>query len=345
MAFYAIAAGAKGINYFMYPTERRPGGKTILHGLGEYPKLCEAVKEINEELEAVAPLIPISHPVNLARTDAKGLRTWALLYGPEAVLVVLINENYRSVRDGFEVNPVKDVRVSLPVLPWLKPREVVLLSKDSAMPLPVEEHNGEILLRVGEVNTAKLVLISAREGLAKELLAQAKARREWRTKRLHEIVQERERRKREQKALKEQVLTKFKDYAVRSVPIRAYGIAREQLWNPQGEKWNAWEWYDEKGGKRYGVSWKVSVPAERAGKEHIFYVNLRLVGIPATLRLVDSKGKKIAERKIEPSSEYRVLVWHVVFPTEGEYRIELVQEGKGYEHGKVAKVAFVVPHR
>jgi hypothetical protein len=47
-----------------------------------------------------------------------------LICGEDAVLVVVVNENYRCDSEGFFPTPARDVTFTFSKLPWLSPRNV-----------------------------------------------------------------------------------------------------------------------------------------------------------------------------------------------------------------------------
>ena len=97
-AFYAIAAGAKGLSYWWY----LPSKPAVGLGAAEpgARALWREVGLIGAELRTAAPLITRSSPMSLPVTATPKVWVKALAVGLDALLLVVVNDDYTNDREG-----------------------------------------------------------------------------------------------------------------------------------------------------------------------------------------------------------------------------------------------------
>ncbi|MDW8105594.1 MAG: hypothetical protein RMK92_11325 [Armatimonadota bacterium] len=172
MTLYAIAAGARGLFGYGHHTERTT---TYLHrGSGEFPEVWHAIGEVYRELGYVAPLLAVAHPTSLARASAPNALVSTLVAGEEALLLVVLNEDYVQERHTLRVNPVT-VQIQLPKLPWLEPRLAWLVKPTGFAVLPLQRTPEGTALTLQRLETAQLVLVAAKDTIARMLQQQYEA--------------------------------------------------------------------------------------------------------------------------------------------------------------------------
>ena len=159
-AFYAIAAGAKGLSYWWYS----PGKPAV--GLGakepDAQALWREVGLIGAELRTAGPLITRSSPLALPMTAASP-RLWVktLAAGLDALLVVVVNDDYTNDRAGTNIKPVANARVKFIPPAWLETREVFEILSTGTKDLPHNSREGQLELDLGTVDVTRLVVITS----------------------------------------------------------------------------------------------------------------------------------------------------------------------------------------
>jgi len=118
MLHYAVGAGARGLFNYIHCTEQ--SGSMISHGTREFPDLWREIGRTYRALDRVAPLLALAHPSRLATTADRKVWVSALLAGPSAILLVVVNEDYEQQAKSCRFNTKRDLTVELPKLPWLK---------------------------------------------------------------------------------------------------------------------------------------------------------------------------------------------------------------------------------
>ncbi|MFP3902630.1 MAG: hypothetical protein ACLFWB_00175, partial [Armatimonadota bacterium] len=107
--FTALAAGAKSLQW--YPAH---GSR----GLLKHPAMWNAVGETNGELHQLLPLLSIGTPIGEPLVDNENILARTILCGDRALVVVLVNKNYTSTPENFEIEAVEQatVRVRVPTI-------------------------------------------------------------------------------------------------------------------------------------------------------------------------------------------------------------------------------------
>ena len=110
-AFYAIAAGAKGLSYWWY----LPGKPAVGLGANEpgARALWREVGLIGAELRTAAPLITRSSPFALPVTASPKIWVKSLAVGLDSVILLVVNDDYINDREGTKITPVADAVLKL----------------------------------------------------------------------------------------------------------------------------------------------------------------------------------------------------------------------------------------
>lgn len=166
MTLYAIAAGARGLFGYGHHTERT--SRYLHRGSGEFPEVWRAIGEVYREIEHVAPLLASAHPTAIARADLPTVLISTLVTGEDALLLVVVNEDYVQERHRLRVNPVT-VRMKVPELPWLTPRFAWLVKHTGFESLPLKTSGDGATIALSGLETAGLVLVAQAEAVARTL--------------------------------------------------------------------------------------------------------------------------------------------------------------------------------
>jgi hypothetical protein len=159
--FYALAAGAKAFSYWWYT----PYGE--FHGCGSSDPAGVALWREIGLLGALArtagPLLVQSCPAELAVKAPPRLMVRTLLAGRDAVLVLVMNEQVASDRQGTVVVPVEKPRLSVTVPAWLKPGDAFEISEHGVSDVSWTPDGGDIRLEPESIQIARMFVIAPSE--------------------------------------------------------------------------------------------------------------------------------------------------------------------------------------
>jgi len=188
MAYYGVAAGAKGQCYYAYNSD----GKGDF-GLEYNPNLLAAIGRINHTLQTLSPLLLQSYPAEgiVTRTSVSGQDNdsslWhkTLLCADGSVILVLVNHNFTSNASGFNYRSLKNIQLILDSPPWAPLKQAVCVNGDGVSVLDGltgGKSNGQVRLSIPELHVAEIVVLSVSEKTGQYLRARhhqlAKQRKE-----------------------------------------------------------------------------------------------------------------------------------------------------------------------
>ena len=343
MLHYALGAGARGLFNYIHCSEKSK--RFMSHGSREYPDVWHAIGRTYREVEHVAPLLAQAHPTKLATADRDKVYVSTLLAGPDALLLVCVNERYEQQAHAFPYDPQTDVKLSVPALPWLKPKAAWVVREDDFEPLPLIKEGGRTQVTLGRLDVAGIVLVAAKPALVKPLAARYNARQQkignallaaWRQKQAAAAAQEVARRR---------ITGEFADCVVKGTGIGAYGIKNRAFWNPHKEAYWAFEFgrNDAAEDRGRGAEWRIPVSAKQAGQEHTIYTVCGTWGRPARFTLVAPDGKELLRREISGRFEGALVTLKATFPVAGEYVLRFIQDGPGPKGGRITSSIYVIP--
>ncbi len=123
---YLLGEGVKNFWGYGYPSECCQG--LLFHGAVDLPEVWTAVANMARMLSLVKDEVQLSHPISWAQGRPAKVRVSTLLCGRDHALVVVINESFQSVREGFSSDPVQAPLFAFPDLPWLRVQKVERLT-------------------------------------------------------------------------------------------------------------------------------------------------------------------------------------------------------------------------
>lgn len=166
MAFYALGAGAKGINYFLHSG----GIYSIVTGMvktgrkAEGEALWEGVGQLNRQLRWAGPWLVRAYPVAAEVEATEGLWVRTLLSGPEGLVVILVNQQARGTGKGYQPAPLRNVRLRVEQLPWLEEVRVRRVTPGGFETLPVRTEGHRWEVRLPEVEEGEILIFSGALG-------------------------------------------------------------------------------------------------------------------------------------------------------------------------------------
>lgn len=167
MAYYAVAAGAKGLSWWWFSQDSQcmgtgandPAAKALWNEIGI----------IGAEVRTAGPLITASCPVPAKIEASRWLWTRALLCGVDTLAVVVTNDNILSDRVGTVYKPVENARVSLKLPAWLRPRDCFEISEDGVADVKWKASPNGFGLELGTVNLSRMIIVTSDAGLRQRL--------------------------------------------------------------------------------------------------------------------------------------------------------------------------------
>ncbi|MBN1345419.1 MAG: hypothetical protein JXQ73_22185 [Phycisphaerae bacterium] len=343
MMLYALGCGARGLVSYIHCSEKV--GTWIGHGTNEFPDLWYEQGRVYRSLALLDDLIRIAHPLTIESNRPDKLWIATLAAGPDAMLVIVVNDNYTSSRDVFDQTPARNVRLSLACPQWICPNRCVRIDDGHAQPVALRVTGGQVELQVGDVVAGALLLISQETTLPDRLTTEFERKQ---TRLGAALLKSRQQAlAREARRADEMRTIPFRHRACKTDgrAIGGYGVSRPELWNPNREQHNTLEYWQAKGNDRMGVAWEFDVPPDRAGKPHTFIWMGRIWGTGQatghmTLRAAD--GKQLAATPVAPGL-VQIHRWNIVPSAPGKHTIELIQDHNGEKGGQIAKAAYVAP--
>lgn len=167
-AYYAIAAGATGLSYWWYT----PVAPCVGCGDRDDPRARRLWREIGilgAELRTVGSLITRSCPARVETRAPKTLWVRTLLCGLDSALVLVVNDDIASDREGTVWTPVEDAVVSVRLPEWLADAAVFEVSADGVRDAEVAREGAETRFSLGKVELTRLVVVSTVPGLREQL--------------------------------------------------------------------------------------------------------------------------------------------------------------------------------
>lgn len=174
MAYYGVAAGAKGQCYYSY------GG---VYGedrnVAQNPSLLATIGGINHTLQTLSPLLLQSYPAEGIITQAtvngqNDSNLWyrTLLCTDGKVSLVLVNRNFVSDTSGFTYTPLQNVQITLKSPPWLTLRWAMLVDSSGVFnlkDLSNPDASGRVTLSLSSLDIADIIVLSSSSKTGKRL--------------------------------------------------------------------------------------------------------------------------------------------------------------------------------
>jgi hypothetical protein len=181
-AFYAIAAGAKGLSYWWYSPSKPAVGLGAAEPAAR--DLWREVGLIGAELRTAGPLITRSSPVPLPVTASPKLWVRTLAAGLDSLLVVVVNDDYLNDREGTKISPVPNSSVRLTLPGWMEVKDAFEVVPLGTKEVARSTKSGELELDLGTVKVTRLVVVTADATLRARLQGEYQSRYAVNVKRL-----------------------------------------------------------------------------------------------------------------------------------------------------------------
>lgn len=361
--YHALAAGARGISYWWFT----PYGRHVGCGArdpGAHAMMQELAR-LNAEARAVSDLLAVgcaAHEPGSADPFAQGQPEWlmarTLLAGSDAAVIVLINRDHASDRQGTAYAPIPTARVTIDLPPWLEAEHCLRIAAGELHPLELTRDGNAATCELADVQLTELLVLADREAIIERVhrrwadlqprLAAVTGRsyEEWARGR-QQAEAEREQAIERRRA---ELFARYGELAERGSWVEAaerlgtYGYEAERTWNPTDAKYTAQTWWVGRGDVTddivKGLGWEPPEPGR--WRVAISYVPRGLY----RLRVVSAEGEVLAERELGARFPARAEVaeWTVEIPEGASLRfLQLGSDVGGEMWGRVSPLAVFVP--
>jgi len=338
---YALGAGARGFSGWEWFDEKSDFAD--FYGAPNYADVLDAVGQVYRRFALVSPLILQAHPTALATCTDEQVWVKTLICGGDALLLVVVNDDYEPLPSDFAHHPKREVEIRLPAIPWLKAGYAGKVDDGAFTPLTVAPGNGTTGLTLPELDTGAVILVAADARVTRALL-----------QRYHQHQAEvgltllrGSRRAADERAqtddLTRLIVGRYAPYVIDvSKPLAAYGVEQTGFWNPTQSKYPGLEWWTQEAPR--GGEWTVTIPEAQAGKRHTVYFQRERWSGGGYLRVeVRGPDGTLLFEKDRPTWDGPIPNFAVGFPRAGEYAIRLLDAGEGKPAGRLSRAIFVVP--
>ena len=160
--YASVAAGAHGICYYWYNANKEAGCQWVADTWAE-------IAILNRQLQLLAPWIGVGFPVDLSAKTPDKLWVKTVAAGTDALLVVMINRQYRSSPAGFTSTPLAQTPVELILPAGFTVASAVSIEADGPQAIAVTQAGPTARFNTGALEVGRLVLLTRRGDLLDRL--------------------------------------------------------------------------------------------------------------------------------------------------------------------------------
>jgi len=149
-----IAGGARGLIHYIHSGSQGGGEGS------RAPALWDAMAGLHEELKRVGQVVQSGTPApeDSVTSDSPHVLASAILCG-DRMAVILINRCHRSALETFVAVPVRQVKVSVRIPPWIKASALEIVPAEGGAPVSGELKSGCLNFTVDEIKDARCFLL------------------------------------------------------------------------------------------------------------------------------------------------------------------------------------------
>lgn len=172
-AYYALAAGAKGLSYWwLLPVAKGGSGSSgCMEDTPEARTLWDAIGLLGAEIRTAGSLITRSCPADIPVKASKWVWTRSLLAGTDTLVLLVVNDNYACDRLGTVIQPVENAEASIGLPAWLSPRSVFEISYKGTGDVQHDQSEDGLGLNLGTLDVTRIVVITSDPDLRSKLQA------------------------------------------------------------------------------------------------------------------------------------------------------------------------------
>ncbi|MBU0611119.1 MAG: hypothetical protein KKI08_24785 [Armatimonadetes bacterium] len=338
---YALGAGARGFSGWEWFDEK--SNFAVFHGAPNYPDVMHALTETFARFKLLEPLILQAHPAEIATCDNPKVWVRTLVCGLDALLVVLVNDDYECLAEDFKINAQENVRLRVPALSWMKAGYVARAVTRGFAVLQSEAQRDGCVITLPQLRTGE-VLVVAKDGAVAQTLGDryTEHMRHGGARLIEGHRYDLARQARNESQMRH-IMGRYKAYLHdASKSLNAYGTEHGGFFNPTNTKYPGLEWWTEATPR--GGEWQIAIPAEHAGQKHTIFFQTQSWWNGGHLRVevAGPDGKQVlAEDRQDPPQFMERAEFTPA--TAGEYTIRLLHAGESKPGGRMGRFIYVVP--
>ncbi len=158
-AYYALAAGAKGMSYWWF----KAGYPS--NGIGAQTAAALALwKEMGlfgNEIKTIAPWLVTSAPAAIAIQGSTNVWVRALASGTETLIVLVANDNYYNDQYGCHYTPASNATVTATLPTWMQSSPAAFEISPSGLSDVTTQLNGnQLQLSLGTLNLTRMIVVT-----------------------------------------------------------------------------------------------------------------------------------------------------------------------------------------
>ncbi len=166
-AYYALAAGAKGISYWWF----KPCSGFCSNGLGD--QSTQAARDVwkemglyGNEIKTVSPLLVASHPVDLPLSPSANVWARALAVGTDTIILLVVNDNYYNDEAGFHSTDVANATVTVTLPSWMQPPlSAFQVSVSGLSDVSTQVNANQLQVNLGTLKITRMIVLTKDAGL------------------------------------------------------------------------------------------------------------------------------------------------------------------------------------
>lgn len=169
-AYYALAAGAKGLSYWWFTPENECNG--VGSGEPAANALWDEIGLIGAEVRTAGPLVTMGCPAAVAISTASVIVGRALLCGTDSMVVVAVNDEIMSDRTGTVVKPFPYTTVTAAVPSWMTVRDAFQVTESGVGDVEWKLDGRNVVMVPKEFREGRLMVVTASAELRGRLAAE-----------------------------------------------------------------------------------------------------------------------------------------------------------------------------
>jgi len=168
-AYYALAAGAKGLSYWWFTPENECNG--VGSGEPAANALWDEIGLIGAEVRTAGPLVTMGCPAAVPISTASVIVGRALLCGTDSMVVIAVNDEIMSDRTGTVVKPFPYTTVTAAAPSWMTVRDVFQVTESGVSDVEWKLDGQSVVMVPKEFREGRLMVVTASAELRGRLAA------------------------------------------------------------------------------------------------------------------------------------------------------------------------------
>ena len=162
-AYYALAAGAKGMAYWWYQLD--PVFSGLGYGSADALALWKEIGLVGAEIKTAQPLLVTSHPVDLPMTPSANVWARALGVGTNTMILLAVTDNYTNDATGCHYTPVTNATVTVTLPSWMQYPSAFEISASGLNAVTLQTNGNQLVVSLGTLSVTRMIVLTRDAGL------------------------------------------------------------------------------------------------------------------------------------------------------------------------------------